>query len=319
MLTIAICTHNRSADVAVCLAHLCPQIDFAVAELLIVDSASSAEQARALDRCVESCPKARLIRLSSPGLSRARNAAVEAASGEWLAFLDDDAIPHRDWFTHAVRLVSIAPADCAIIGGDIAPAFPEGMRPRLGRRWREYLSLIDQPDESFTADGASVCGANSLYRRAFLLDCGGFPESLGRIGNRLLSGEEKLVQERAARRGWKVARSDRMRVWHRIPADRLERRWVTQRAYWGGISDERILSMLGDRTTVRGMIGLLLRLPALAALYPLLPARQEFFLRFWYALGRLRECWHMASGAQRLPAAASAEAGRSQATGAGPV
>lgn len=304
VLSIAICTHNRSADVAICMEHLHPQIDFAVAELVVVDSASSPEEAQALDLCVQACPNARLIRLSEPGISLARNVALAATSGEWLAFLDDDAIPRPDWFRNVRRLAAIAPEDCAIVGGDIAPAFPEGMRPRLGRRWRQYLSLIDQPDESFTASDAAVCGVNSLYRRAYLLDCQGFPQSLGRVGTTLLSGEEKLVQEIALLNGWKVGRSDRMRVAHRVPASRLRRRWVTRRAFWDGVSDERIRAILGARTGGLELVGLALRLPVLALLYPFLPVRQEFFLRLWYTLGRLRECL------RGVPAAATDARGR---------
>ncbi|MBR0679063.1 glycosyltransferase family 2 protein [Roseomonas eburnea] len=289
MLSIAICTHDRSADVRICLEHLHPQIDFAAAELLIIDSGCSAAEASALARATEAFPGARLIRIAVPGLSRARNAAVGAARGEWVAFLDDDAVPEAGWFGHAMRLVAAAPDRCGIIGGTVLPLFPEGSDPRIGRRWRQYLSLVEQPDEALLAADVSVCGANAIYRRACLADCGGFPESLGRVGTRLLSGEEKLVQEIAMRRGWTAARSHLLRAGHRIPVDRLGRDWAARRAYWDGLSDERISFLIGPRTTGTEAAALAARAAILGLLYPIAPAGQEFDLRFWYAIGRLRE------------------------------
>jgi glycosyltransferase involved in cell wall biosynthesis len=234
-------------------------------------------------------PGARLIRQAEPGLSRARNAALAAARGEWLAFLDDDAIPDGKWFAQATRLAAIAPESCAMIGGDVAPAFPQGAQPRIGRRWRQLLSLVEQPDEGFTTGAVAICGANVLFRTSFLHACGGFPESLGRVGSTLLSGEEKLVQEIAVLHGRSCGRSNLLRARHRIPEQRLKRTWAIRRAYWDGRSDERIGAILGQRTAGSVALGLCARVVVLAALYPFSPTRQEFFLRFWYALGRLHE------------------------------
>lgn len=289
MLTIAICTHDRAADLRVCLEHLHSQVDFRHAELLVIDSASSPEQVRAIELDMVRWPGARLIRQAEPGLSRARNAALAAARGDWLAFLDDDAIPDGQWFAQATRLAAIAPEACAMIGGDVAPAFPQGTQPRLGRRWRQLLSLVEQPDEAFTTGPVSICGANVLFRTSFLHACGGFPESLGRIGSNLLSGEEKLVQEIAVLHGRPCGRSNLLRARHRIPAERLKRAWATRRAYWDGRSDERLRAILGQRIAGSAVLGLCARVCVLAALYPFAPTRQEFFLRFWYALGRVHE------------------------------
>ncbi len=305
MLTIAICTHDRASDVQCCLEHLHPQIDFGVAQLVLVDSGSGPADARLLAGMVEAFPGVRLIRLEEAGLSRARNAAVQVAKDGWVAFLDDDAIPDRQWFTQALRLIAEAPGDCAIIGGDVAPVFPAGATPKLGRRWRQLLSLVEQPEECFDAAGASICGANSIYRRRCLVDVGGFPETLGRIGTNLLSGEEKLVRDVAVRSGWTVGRSHRLRVGHRIAAARLERGWAARRAYWDGLSDERIRAIMGQRTAQMDGAELLARLAALGVLYPFSPVRQEFFIRFWYTLGRLRE-WHRNAWAQRTEAGPAA-------------
>lgn len=302
MLTIAICTYDRSPDVRTCMAKLHPQIDFASAELLLVDSGSSPAEAWALERIAADRPGTRYMRVQEPGVSKARNAALREARGDWIAFLDDDAIPAHDWFANVMRLVAKAPARCGVIGGNITPLFPPGHAPTFGRRWQQYLSLVDQPDEDFAPERVAVCGVNAAYRRSFLLEAGGFPETLGRVRGLLLSGEEKYPHELAPVIGWQVGRSDRLRVRHRIPAERLRRRWVVRRAFWDGRSDERIFAILRASGNVWTNIDLAGRLVVLGLLYPILPCRQEFFLRFWYTLGRLRERLDWMAGAALRPA-----------------
>ena len=40
---------------------------------------------------------ARLLRVEQPGVSVARNAGAQEAAGDYIAYIDDDAIPARDW------------------------------------------------------------------------------------------------------------------------------------------------------------------------------------------------------------------------------
>jgi len=58
-------------------------------EVIVVDDASTDETATHLDRLHE--PGLRVLRhATAQGVARARNTGVEAARGEWVAFLDDD-------------------------------------------------------------------------------------------------------------------------------------------------------------------------------------------------------------------------------------
>jgi glycosyltransferase involved in cell wall biosynthesis len=88
-----------SVSVVICVrdgeAHLAEAIDSALAqsatpmELIVVDDGSqdgSAEIARSY------APRVRLLRQGPLGLGAARNAALEAATGEFIAFLDSDDI-----------------------------------------------------------------------------------------------------------------------------------------------------------------------------------------------------------------------------------
>ena len=64
--------------------------------LLLVDRASSPEAAAELaDMAADH--DARLIRLDRLGVNLARNAGAWAARTQFIAYIDDDAIPARDW------------------------------------------------------------------------------------------------------------------------------------------------------------------------------------------------------------------------------
>lgn len=65
-------------------------------ELLAVDDGSSDRSGAICDRCAEKDPRIRVFHTPNAGVSHARNTALQAAKGEWIAFLDSD-----DWYEPA--------------------------------------------------------------------------------------------------------------------------------------------------------------------------------------------------------------------------
>lgn len=292
-ISAAICTHNRSQDLAECLAALAPQIRDGL-EMMVIDSASKPEEAAKIADIVALYPFIRFQRLERPGLAIARNAALSMAQGEWLALLDDDAVPAADWVAVALDLADRLGPEYSIVGGAVRPLLPAGAERPLGRRWRQLLSTIQLDGEFDQTDRPAVVGANMWFKVEALKSVGAFPESLGRIGNSLLSGEEKLPTHKLVEQGRRIWYSDRLKVGHKIHGDRLTRKWATRRAYWDGISDKRVERMLGKPDSAKQTASVALKMLALGALYPAPGADQEFFLRFWYNLGWLRERFHRA-------------------------
>ena len=74
-------------------------------------------------------PWVRLLRLAPVGLSAARNAGAAAASGEILAFTDDDCEPDREWLVRLRRV--FADGRFAAAGGPNLPPRP--------RTWQEAV------------------------------------------------------------------------------------------------------------------------------------------------------------------------------------
>jgi Glycosyl transferase family 2 len=93
-LTVAICTRDRATIARRCLDSLLPLQKAYGFELLVIDNAPS-DQATA--QLVKELPTVRCALEKYPGLNFARNRAWKEASGELIAYLDDDVVVDRDW------------------------------------------------------------------------------------------------------------------------------------------------------------------------------------------------------------------------------
>lgn len=286
-ITVAICTHDRAEYLAGCIEALKPQMSSAC-EYIVVDSGSSPGQRELIARTVASAPGFQLIRLDKPGLSLARNAALGCARGEWLATLDDDAVPAANWADTALALTERVSPEFTIIAGAVHPIFPAGLNPQIGPRWRQLISAVEMEGEYDQTERPQVVAANLFFRRRALLDIGGFPENLGRVGKSLLSGEDKLCVHRLLKRGSRIWYSGNLSVGHHIGPERLAPKWPRRRAYWDGRSDRRIEHMLGEKAGAARTLGIFAKLIGLAPLY-FIADKREFSLRFWYNVGWLQE------------------------------
>ena len=98
-LTVAICTKDRPDNMQRCLTALLalqqPDLEQPPPfDILVVDNAPSDERTYEL---IQSMPSVQYTREPKPGLDFARNRALQEATGELLAFLDDDVIVDRRW------------------------------------------------------------------------------------------------------------------------------------------------------------------------------------------------------------------------------
>jgi glucosyl-dolichyl phosphate glucuronosyltransferase len=240
IVSIVICSHNRSADVSECVSALIPQMS-AEAEIILVDSASDLKNQVEMAKLAALSTAVKLIRVDKPGHSLARNRGVQLAAGEWVVFLDDDAVPFPDWLRNLLVVLTSADPTQAVIGGAIYPRWPEGMSgEHLSKRWKMFLSLAEGDRPGSVADGYPVNGANYAIRRHVLLDIGGFSEKLGRVGASLISGDDCLVTERVIQMGLGAGFDPAFKVYHKISRERLKLSWILRRTFWEGVSEIRV-------------------------------------------------------------------------------
>jgi GT2 family glycosyltransferase len=218
--TAAICTRGRPRQLARALRSLLAQRP-PVAEILVVDNAPADDATRAV--VADAGGRVRYLRAARVGLDVARNRALRAATGDVVAFLDDDAVAHPRWaaaigraFARGMRVGActgrVEALDTSSEGARIVEAnggFDRGAerivlpgdagRPLRGRR----APLI--------AWAVSVgSGCSMAVRRDAALALGGFDEELDRGPTlpgggdhdmlwRLLSAGYEVVYEPAAR------------------------------------------------------------------------------------------------------------------------
>jgi GT2 family glycosyltransferase len=238
-LSAIICTHARPDYLAACLDGFAAQ-EGQPPTILVVDSASPPAEAAEIARLACGAA-ASLIRTDRPGLSVARNLGLAASRSEWSAFLDDDAVPLPDWTRQLREAIAGLPDGAAALGGRILPAWegplPDWWPPAL----RGVLTIVEwegQGEEGRDLpEGVAVYGANMAFRTTSLREIGGFPEELGRVGDRLLSGEEVEVLDRLRAQGLRVFYDGRVTVRHSIQRERLRPDWLLSRLHWQGATD----------------------------------------------------------------------------------
>jgi glycosyltransferase involved in cell wall biosynthesis len=203
-ISVAICTKDRPDWLRRLLASLAAQETDKTFEIVVVDNNSDSPEVRA----VAEAAGAVYVRERRTGLDFARNAALEAAGGEVVAYLDDDTIAEPQWFENLHRAWAENP-DAGCVTGQVLPMFLEteaqilfekdgGFRraflpQRYGTRfWGKPLHPC--------GPGEFGAGANMSVERAYVLALGGFDEALD-TGRPLPGGGDLDIFYRTLRGG----------------------------------------------------------------------------------------------------------------------
>jgi len=164
-------------------------------QLIIVDNGSTDQTAAVVRAFIKSSGlQVTYVSEPAPGKSRGLNAALRIARGQVVAFTDDDCYPAPDFLAR----IWAAFDDPAIgyLGGRILLYDPTDFPITTN----EGTTPLTFPARSFVHVG-SVQGANMAFRRAVLLEIGGFDPLFG-SGSRFLA-EDIDVVGRASSAGWK--------------------------------------------------------------------------------------------------------------------
>jgi ADP-heptose:LPS heptosyltransferase/GT2 family glycosyltransferase len=226
--SVVVLTRNRLKQLERCLQSLRAQSyrDF---EVVVVDTGSTDGTPDWLrrDAPVEGL---RLIEIEGGSFAGARNQGVEAARGEWVAFLDDDCMAAANWL-HCLADVA---ERCDAVGGLALPAqpmpLPSWWHPEIG--WLVGWSVPPQLRRS-TGSRFYPSTSNMAVRRALLLrhrfqeieadfDAA---DSVYRGGR-----EDAEFWRRLRRLGYRTRFFPEIIVYHDVPLDRFKWRYLCERA-----------------------------------------------------------------------------------------
>lgn len=235
---VVICayTEDRWQQLSAAVASVWAQTLPAAEIILVIDHCQAL-----YDRATRAFPGITVItNHEQQGLSGARNAGVQTARSEIVAFLDDDAIAAPDWLASLVQPYE----DPRVLGvGGHVSANWHGGRPNWFPPefdWVVGCSYHGMPSERSAI--RNFIGANMSLRRSLLLQSGGFDTALGRIGTRPVGCEETELCIRVQRENPDSVHvyEPTARVLHAVPASRSTWSYFRSRCYAEGLSKARV-------------------------------------------------------------------------------
>ena len=178
------------------------------------------------------------------GLSASRNNALERASGDVIAFLDDDAVADERWLEELLE--TYEEHDALAAGGRMTPIWVDG---EPGFLPEEFHWLVGVTYPGFAEAGEEVrntFGSNISFRADVLEALGGFDSEVGRKGELNLQAEEPLLGARMREEyGRGVVYNPDAEVGHKVFEYRTDPIWLLKRAFWQGYS-KRVMETLAD-------------------------------------------------------------------------
>lgn len=156
------------------------------------------------------------VHFAEPNICRARNLAVQASGGTIVAFIDDDAAPEPTWLNELVKPFEdprIATAGGTVRSSDgVTIEWQGGLFDRSGQETgltlTQDITTRTAEEQRATGNYLGLRGVNSAFRRAALVQTGGFDEAI-----RYYLDETDMAL-RLTEAGWSSATARRAEVHH---------------------------------------------------------------------------------------------------------
>lgn len=245
-ITVAMLTYRRPELLPAALAALGECCDtFARAEVLVVDNdpEGSAEPVVGRFAATAGSSPVRYVHEPRPGISAARNRALDEAHGDLLIFIDDDELPRPGWLTRLVETYLVE-RPTAVVGPSLH-LLEETADPWIvaggffvGRREPTGTYVDEAASNNLLLDLAQVRALGTRY-----------DDRLGLAG-----GEDSLFSKQLVNSGGSIVWRADAEVVDTVPPARLTRRYVTRRAFRLANSRPLVDLMLADSVPARSKV-----------------------------------------------------------------
>ncbi len=233
-ISVIVCTYNGSRTLHECLSAL-DALDYPNYEVIVVNDGSTDETAAiARDYPVH------LINQPNKGLSAARNVGLAASNGEIVAYIDDDAFPHRYWLRYLAAAFGRS-AHVGIGGPNLPP-------PGDGFVADCVAASPGNPLHVLLSDELAehIPGCNMAYRKEALVAIGGFDPRFR------AAGDDVDICWRLQDQGWTIGFCPTAVVWHHR-RNSIRAYWKQQYGY--GRAEARLEDKWPQRCNALGHIG----------------------------------------------------------------
>jgi glycosyltransferase involved in cell wall biosynthesis len=182
------------------------------------------------------------------GLSATRNTGIKYASGDIIAFMDDDAIADTKWLENLIT--DYSDTSIAAVGGRLSPLwntqrpwwFPEEIDWVIGCTYKGH------PEHK--TEVRNLIGCNMSFRKNVIQSIGDFGVILGRVNEVPVGGEETeyCIRINMFLPNQKIIYDPQAIIFHKVTQHRENIKYILMRAYGEGTSIKAIKRKLKIRT-----------------------------------------------------------------------
>jgi O-antigen biosynthesis protein len=170
-ISVVVCTYNGERTIGDCLEGLL-ELEYPDFEVIVVDDGSTDATAEIARRHGFSP-----ITTANHGLSSARNLGMEVATGEIVAYIDDDARPDPHWLTY-LALVFMRTGHVGVGGPNLAPAGDGFVAECVANAPGGPVHVLLSDTEA-----EHIPGCNMAFRKEALRSIGGFDPQFRKAGD----------------------------------------------------------------------------------------------------------------------------------------
>lgn len=246
--SVVVCTYddNRFQDFVEAADSLLNQTYEPIEIVLVIDGNESVYE-KTQRRFGETENLITVLNEENKGLSYSRTRGVEQASGDIVAFIDDDAVAEPEWVTELVNAYN--QTDAIAVGGPMAPEWVANRPSHLPQEFFWLIGVNHEDPAEPLAEIRNTFGSNMSFRSTVFEEIGGFNESVGLTADSQIQADETefaIRMRRAFGKGM-VYQPDAV-VRHKIFHSRADPLWLCSRAFWQGYS-KRLIDGEDHQTT----------------------------------------------------------------------
>ena len=231
VLSITICTYNRLEYLKKCLNSILDQTKSNPdIEINIIDKNSTDKTKEYIYTMQKSFPELNYYVEKKQGISFARNLSFEVCKGEYLAFVDDDAVINKNWLISLLNELKNKNPNI-VYGGPIYPKFenePEKWIDKnyFVRKFKDSDGFLGTIKSKEGFSGGNMCISKNLFFKSEK-----FNTEIGMTGGNLGLGEEpdffyKLIKKN---KEIKLFNISEMSITHSEAGYKLEKKYLRER------------------------------------------------------------------------------------------
>jgi GT2 family glycosyltransferase len=247
-ISVIVCAYinKRWQALCDCIAGLRRQVLPAHEIVLVIDHNPSL-----CKKALKSFPDVRVIQNNrTKGLSGARNTGIAYASGDILAFIDEDAVPEKHW----LQKLSDGYRDRTVVGvgGAVISNWQNGKPAWFPEEFNWIVGCSYRGMPQTKAFVRNLIGCNMSFRKSIFRITDGFRPGIGRIGTLPMGCEETELCIRTHQKipNAQIVYEPEAQVMHLVPPERGTWQYFRKRCFSEGISKALVSGFVGQRSAL---------------------------------------------------------------------